>query len=67
MNLSFKIKKFLINKFKTQQNLKIFTTVRFVILAAVFSALPDVIPKQILEGNSSETTLNPIVLVFYFM
>ena len=36
------------------------------ILAATFSALPDVIPKPILEGNLSETALNPIVLVFLF-
>ncbi|KAF6242567.1 multidrug DMT transporter permease [Nitrosopumilus sp. b1] len=47
-------------------NLKSTTTlgITLAVLAAAFSALPNVIPKPLMEGNSDGITPNPLMLVF---
>ena len=47
-------------------NLKSTTTIGIIlaVLAAAFSALPNVIPKPLMEGNSDGITPNPLMLVF---
>lgn len=65
INLGYKI----LSKLKTKPKIKTSTTIGFIvaILAAAFSALPDVIPKPLLENDLIGTpTIDPIALVFMF-
>lgn len=59
-------KKKFFSKLNSKSKLKTSTTIGFLvaILAAAFSALPNVIPKPLMESNSSEIIPNPIMLVF---
>jgi len=59
----------ILSKFKTKPKIKTATTIGFIvaILAAAFSALPDVLPKPLLDNDlNGISTIDPIALVFMF-
>ena len=58
------VKKHLVSKLRTK--LKYATTLGFILAlcAAAFSALPNVIPKSLMEDNADGITPHPIMLVF---
>ena len=67
MSLSIDIRqKKIFSKFYSNSKLKTSTTIGFVvaILAAAFSALPNVFPKSLMEENGLDIIPNPIMLVF---
>ena len=58
-----------ISKLRSKSKIKTTTTIGFTvaILAAAFSALPDVIPKPLLDSDiATGQTIDPIALVFLF-
>jgi drug/metabolite transporter (DMT)-like permease len=64
--LGFRKNNSILSKFSSNSKLKKSTTigVAVAILAAAFSALPNVIPKSMMDDNTSGIIPNPIMLVF---
>lgn len=64
--LDFRKNNSILAKIRTSSKLKTSTTIGFIvaILAAAFSALPNVIPKSAMEESASGIIPNPIMLVF---